>query len=150
MTVLHVPPKLTPWAFKLATTSDSVVKRDLVGLYAGLVVLYLAISTYVIGAALTLSGVLKVVGLVGDGIALGVLLVSSVVERSSQERYVAAYTKRAKDLYPKDSDAQTKTRLEEFFGILKSKTSNILKLDVGSILLAVSTVLAFVGGLVKG
>lgn len=134
----------------MATASDASVKRSLVGLYAGLVILYLVISTYVIGAALTLSGVLKIVGLVGDGIALGVLLVSSMVERSSQERYVVAYMNRAKTLYRNDSEAQIKKRLEDFFGIMKNRTGSVLKLDIGSILLAVSTILAFVGGLVKG
>lgn len=144
-----LPPQLIPLTFKLATASDASVKRGIFGLYAGLVILSLVISTFVIGTALTLSGVLKVVGIVGDGMALGVLVVSSMVQRASQDGYVAAYTKVARKVYPNYSDAQLKQALEDLFGKMKDRTGNVMKLDVGSILLAVSTILAFVGGLLK-
>ena len=135
--------------FKLATASDASVKRGILGFYVGLVILSLVISTFVIGTALTLSGVLKVVGIIGDGMALGVLVVSSMLQRASQDKYVAAYTKTARKMYPSYSDTQLKQALEDLFGKMKDRTGNVLKLDVGSILLAVSTVLAFVGGLIK-
>lgn len=144
-----LPPQLTPLLFKLATASDATVKRGILGLYTGLVILSLVIWTFVSGILPTLSGVLKVVGLVGDGIALVVLVVSSMVQRASQDGYVKAYTKAARKVYPSYSDAQLKQALEELFGNMKDRTGNVLKLDVGSILLAVSTVLALVGGLIK-
>lgn len=99
-----------------------------------------------------MGSVLKVAGLVGDGLGAGVLVISRMIYRYSLEKYLDTFMPRARNIpeYQGKSPVVLRMILEDFYGTMKTSTQNVLRTDVGALLVAISTFLALVGDLLKG
>ena len=150
---MDIPSELKPLRLRLAGVKDSVALVYFVVLYIVIVVIS---SIFLLHAEEPLStlvgGFLKVFGTVGDGLAVGVLILTNlIIKPYTQAEYINTYLPIAKQIpeYHSLSDDELRTLLRTFYGDLTTSTNNILKSDFGATLLAVSTVLAFIGDFIK-
>lgn len=143
-----VPDSLVPLRFQLARSHK--VKPWLITVYLASIIVPILNLLFLHG--LTVAGVLKAAGLVGDGLGAGVLVISRMVDRYSLKTYLETFTPRAREIpeYKGKSDVVLKMILEDFYGTLKSSTQNVLQTDVGALLVGISTFLALVGDLFNG
>lgn len=89
--------------------------------------------------------VLKVFGIVGDGVAVVLLLLSTSVDWWSKQRYFDRFLQPARKLYPNIRDDQVKMVLGDFHGVLRGSARDALQAKIGGTMLAFSTFLAIVG-----
>ena len=151
----YVPRELVPLRFRIARAKDSTV---VLGLSIILVLLYsvsLGLYLYYAGksvGSLTPADLMKIFGIDGNGLAVGILMFSLAVEGYSQKTYVDTYLTKARNLpeYKDKEEEEIRNILKNFHGILKITTSNILKTNVGATLVALSTIVKFIGDFVGG
>ena len=144
-----VEPQLTPLRFKLACASKGRIVGSLVAIYVLVQgILLLAYSSS--GLHLIATSVLQILGIGGDMLSVGMLVLSNLVKHYPLKEYKASYEAKAKLLHPNDTPDELQRRLEDYHGYLQSTSSNILTTEVGGTLTAISTTLGLIGALLRG
>jgi len=101
---------------------------------------------------LTPADLMKIFGIDGNALAVGILIFSLAVDRYSQKTYVDTYLTKARNLaaYKDTEEEKIRDILRNFHGVLRMTTSNILKTNVGATLVALSTIVKFIGDFAGG
>jgi hypothetical protein len=144
-----VPPELTPLRFKLANASNSKV-------IGGILVIYVLVGGILLsfysaaGQSITPASFLQILGIGGDGFSVAILIFSTSVKHYSLQTYVSSFDAKAKRKYPDAPPEVLRGMLAEFHGYLQNTTGNILKNEIGGILIAISTTLGLIGAVLRG
>jgi hypothetical protein len=150
---MDIPSELKPLRLRLAGVKDRVALVYFLVLYIVIVVISSIFVLHADEPSSTIVGdFLKVFGTVGDGLAVGVLILTNfIIKPYTEAEYIKTYLPIAKQIpeYHSRSDDELRTLLGTFYGDLTKSTSNILTSDFGATLIAISTVLAFIGDFIK-
>jgi len=114
-------------------------------LYFVIAATFYAVIVWVPGTAPSLKNTVKMLGISGDALAIGILAWTALVDGYSKEKYIDEYRFRAKGKFPGWSDLDIDRRLGTWHAKLLKRTSKILEVKVGAALAAAGAIVAFVG-----
>jgi drug/metabolite transporter superfamily protein YnfA len=145
-----VEPGYTPLPFFLARSKDRLVVAELGGIYIVLSI-FLSLVVFVgYGRTYSFTDALTMLGLSGGILAVMVLILSNAIDRYTPARYQKTYFGKYKASHSGMTDDEIQDMLGSFYTTLRDRTKNVLKVDIGATLTAVSTILSLIGIIAKG